>query len=300
MTTQTHTLTCRCKFKFEITVFCEEGNIEDEGYSCFNCGKEHSFRASMPIQGKDVQILEEGIRRQPEDLDPCEVYRVLREKGADSLHHANTALTSYTFIKEKKLLSRKYVVDHGLQQTSQYTDKSDDKFGIFDDIFMDAVDIHLQAGNRNQYGPILFKFPLELLNTYPLVFVRVTRQNPSDWSVGQTVEKRYYMSIHDFEKGYALGNFSSMLIFPYINGELDLMGNLKELVIDSPKLQWGVSEMALEQEFLDAIKVKKSIGEPSKTKLRLRKCNEKTCGCTKAYRDNDVIARKMFGIEKYK
>jgi len=293
-------LTCRCRFKFEITIFRESGNIEDETYCCFNCGEEHAFRASLPIQDKDVLVVEEGILRQPEDLNPHDVYWVLRDKGAVTLHHANTALTSFTFMKEKKLLSRKYVEDHGLEQTSQYTDKSDNKFGIFDDIFLDAVDIHSYASDRNQYGPILFKFPLELLNTYPFGFVRVTRQNPSEWRVDQPVEKKYYTSIAEFENGYTLGNFSSMLIFPYINGELSLAGNLQELVIDSPNLQWGDSGIALNQEILDEFKIQKSSGEVGKVKVRLRKCDEKTCGCTKAYRDNDVISRKMFEIKKTK
>ena len=71
------------------------------------------------------------------DLNPIDLYDILRSKGINQLFHANTVATSITFLNEAHLLSRKYVEDNKLFQTAQYSDEKDKAFDIYDDIFVD-------------------------------------------------------------------------------------------------------------------------------------------------------------------
>jgi hypothetical protein len=76
------------------------------------------------------------------DLNPTELYNFLQKKNIKYLYHANTVATSLLYVEQKSLLSRQYVEDNNLYQTSQYTDAKDKILGIYDDIFLDMVDIH--------------------------------------------------------------------------------------------------------------------------------------------------------------
>ena len=99
-----------------------------------------------------------------------DVYNILKKIGAKQLHHANTVRTSCTFLEHGALLSRGFVEDKGLKQTSQYTDALDKKYKIWHRVFLDHVDIHARGGRRkgfNQYGPVLFVFDLGILIDLP-------------------------------------------------------------------------------------------------------------------------------------
>lgn len=295
-TTELHKITCICHFKLEITIYREHGNVEDEEFYCPNCAYPYMFRASTPIQSKDIKIVEAGIIKEPHDLDPRVIYSILKEKKAKGLFHANTALTSLTFFEAGRLLSRQQVAEMELKQTRQYTDNKDKKFQIFNDIFMDVVDIHVQAGDYNKYGPVLFEFPLNLLNKYPFVFVRITRCNPSDWTEKMSLDQKYYISEAEFAKKYVLGNFSSMLIFPYIDGQFPLEGNLTRIKVDAPELVWADTKEQLHKE---AIKYfKKACKEGLlKVKVNFRTCDKLSCNCHNSYeKQYGPEAQRLFSI----
>jgi hypothetical protein len=99
------------------------------------------------------------------DLDKNKLFEIFQEKGIENLFHANTVGTSISFLKEKALLSRKYVADNELFQTEQYSDAKDIKFNIWDGVFLDAMDIHTEFRKRNLYGPFLFSFNLDILKS---------------------------------------------------------------------------------------------------------------------------------------
>lgn len=67
---------------------------------------------------------------------------------------------------------------HGLRQTPQSSDATDKKYGIWDAVFLDHVDIHYRGGRKkgpNQYGPVLFVLSLDVLLRLPAgTDVRVT------------------------------------------------------------------------------------------------------------------------------
>ncbi len=100
-------------------------------------------------------------------MNAKDVYDVLVQLQVPppNLHHANTVTTSCTFLENGALLSRGYVQKYGLEQTPQGSDDIDKKYGIWDAVFLDQVDIHFRGGRRkgpNQYGPVLFVLDLDV------------------------------------------------------------------------------------------------------------------------------------------
>ena len=174
------------------------------------------------------------------DLDPKELYKVLIKKEIEYLYHANTVSTSITFLNEKHLLSRKFVEDNKLFQTDQYSDDKDKKFEIWDDIFLDAMDIHQVFNKENLYGPFLFCLDLNLLKSDDIDCVRITRKNPVHWKSQENESDWYYSDLNEFEENYKKGDnrkdVGSMLIFPNTGGKIPLEPHLKKIKLDNPSL----------------------------------------------------------------
>lgn len=174
-----------------------------------------------------------------EDMKPEAVYQVLKEIGATHLHHANTVTTSCTFLENAALLSRGYVEKHGLTQTGQSSDEIDKKYGIWDRVFVDHVDIHYRGGRvkgPNQYGPVLFILGLDILETLPAGSdVLVTKMNPIHWRDGQTDGDRCYLTPEELAKNIIYGNFDKMLVIRTKEGKVDIPGKQAQIALDEPK-----------------------------------------------------------------
>ncbi|MFC6098368.1 hypothetical protein ACFPVY_17100 [Flavobacterium qiangtangense] len=180
------------------------------------------------------------------DLDKNKLFEIFREKGIENLYHANTIATSISFLNEKSLLSRKFVLDNNLFQTDQYSDEKDKKFGIWDGIFLDAMDIHTVFNRRNKYGPVLFSFSTELLKSDLVNSVRITRVNPVHWNSTQSEKDWYYSDLDEFKNNYKKGNklkdVGSMLILNDINGKLPLRPFFNKLILDNPNVSVNYNE----------------------------------------------------------
>lgn len=113
-------------------------------------------------------------------LDNKKLYDLLHSKNISNLFHANTVATSITFIEEGGLLSRNDIEERGLYQTPQTSDEIDKLFDVFDDVFLDTKDLHEHFSRQNHYGPVLFKFKLELLFEENLD-IWMTKNNPIYW-----------------------------------------------------------------------------------------------------------------------
>ncbi len=111
------------------------------------------------------------------ELEATDVLRVLERKGVTALHHANTVQTSCTFLQQGKLMGRGIVAEGGFPQTPQQTDEIDKRYAIWNDIFLDGIDIHERARQRCFYGPVLFVLDLSLLAQDFLSSVWVTKRN---------------------------------------------------------------------------------------------------------------------------
>jgi hypothetical protein len=221
----------------------------------------------------------------PYDLPSAEVVKILKDKGLLNLYHTNTVLTSNTFLENGHLLSRQYVEDKGLRQTGQYTDALDKKFGVYNSIFLDFVDIHSRARKRNNYGPILYVFATELISKIGIETVHITKRNPSTWADEDEITSRYYMSTEEFRGGYRTGNFGSMLILPD-RKYLALLGNLLHVCFDNPNLVWNDNKKDLCDEAIEASKIAAEKGGLADKGIKILKriCDFRSCSCQNQYR----------------
>ena len=126
------------------------------------------------------------------------------------LYHVNTVQTAALFLKNKGLLSRGAVEDLGLKQTPQKTDADDKSYGIYYDIFFDSCDIHYQCRNYCSYGPVSFRYSIDLLEELDdeKKIIEVTKSNPISWK--NSDKQEYYFNetnIRDSANGFKLDNF---------------------------------------------------------------------------------------------
>lgn len=152
-------------------------------------------------------------------LNPKVVYQTLADKGVKNLFHANTVLTSLTFIRQKALLSRGFVETNNLVQTRQKSDKEDNQFNVWDDVFLDGLDLHSRYTRANHYGPVLFVLKLELLLSPSLPYLLVTKNNPMYWRIGDSWEDRYYETEKGIESDYLTGKLDSKVMFTFRSPE---------------------------------------------------------------------------------
>lgn len=83
------------------------------------------------------------------ELNAKQAYFVLKSRGVDHLHHANSVQTACSFLRAGYLMARGVVDRRGLRQTTQSSDPIDRKYGILFDVFSDSVDIHERASKCN-------------------------------------------------------------------------------------------------------------------------------------------------------
>lgn len=172
-------------------------------------------------------------------LPSKDLYEILKEKGVTQLFHANTVLTSKTFIENNALLSRSYVENNGLLQTSQKSDDKDKEYNVWDDVFLDAIDLHKRYKKANNYGPVIFILKLEILLSKNLSEILVTKNNPMFWTATTVLEDRYYSSIEDVKENYLSGKrLDSRIMLTFRSPEKAI--NLSEFVeiigIDKPNI----------------------------------------------------------------
>lgn len=172
-------------------------------------------------------------------LNPKSLYEMLKEKGVEYLYHANTVLTSKTFIQNRALLSRAYVEDNNLIQTDQNSDLDDKQHGVWDDIFLDGFDLHKKYSRPNNYGPVLFVLKLELLLSQSISKILITKNNPWYWGHNDELENRYYNNIDDVKKDYLTGRkIDARIMFTIRKPQTNIKLNkyLKFIGIDKPNI----------------------------------------------------------------
>lgn len=212
-------------------------------------------------------------------LSPKRLHAILKSKGVDFLYHANTVLTSLTFIRENALLSRKYVEENGLVQTPQKSDPEDKKFNVWDDVFVDGVDLHQKYKRANLYGPVLFVVKLELLLSPSCPPLLICKNNPMYWNDGDSLADRYYSDIEEFNNDYLSGkkvDARLMITFRNADKQIKLNKFLRLIVLDKPAVFFWEKEE------------KKNIGEVVFQKIQVALQESKLGFIQIKYRHTDI------------
>ena len=169
------------------------------------------------------------------ELNAKEVFEIFEEKGIESLNHANSVITSCQFLRYGALISRGIIERKKWRQTEQISDELDKEFSIWNDIFVDSVDIHDRANRANIYGPVLLKLDSKILKDQYVGNVWITKSNPIKWHE-TPYENRWFQSVDDLNENFAKGTFDQMIVFRHCGGELPITTYIKEITLDDPKI----------------------------------------------------------------
>ncbi len=221
-----------------------------------------------------------------------DILKVLQSRGATTFYHANSVLTACTFLEAAALLSRGYVEKHKLKQTPQSSDQTDKKYGIWNDIFLDTVDIHDRARRKNHYGPVLLVLDVEsVLNDKTLEgTLRITRENPIHWSDGQQPKDRYFETVEEFANSFSFGDFGKHFTFRPESGKVPLAGRLNHILLDDPQDSLGDANTF--KVALQALKAAASRGK-IEVEIRKRQCRNE-CKCLDNYSAEQASQKVMF------
>ncbi len=221
-----------------------------------------------------------------------DLLNALQGKRARAFNHANSVRTSCSFLQKGALLSRAYIQNHSLSQTPQPSDAIDQQFGIWNEIFLDAVDIHARARRNNHYGPVLFVLNMEsiLRDNSMQGAVRVTRENPIYWKAGQTEAERYFETTEQFSSEYNLGDFGRMFTIRLGDGRLPLGPHLSTIVLDDPHIKSnGDDAYTIAQEaLLEAARI-----GGLEVKIIRRQCSD-NCKCATTYQNGWRSLKGLF------
>ena len=223
------------------------------------------------------------------ELNSNEVLKVIERKGVIALHHANTVQTACTFLRQGRLMGRGVVADRRLSQTAQQTDELDKKYGIWNDVFLDGIDIHERARGRCFYGPVLFVFDVKLLAQDLISTVWVSRKNPQSWTDEQGLSDRYFNSVADLQHDYKKTKFDFSIMLRSVGGVVRLKPFLKEIILDA------LPYSHLFNQALGALKASARSGGMTNLSINPRRC-ARTCQCPQQYKNmTKPVLEKFFG-----
>lgn len=240
-------------------------------------------------------------------LNPKTIYNILKEKGVVNLYHANTVLTSLTFIEQRALLSRGYVASNNLVQTEQASDAEDILYNVWDDVFMDGMDIHKKYRTPNKYGPVLFVMKLEVLLMPELCPILVTKVNPWYWKNYPTWELRYFQDANEIKEKYLTGKMLDsycMFTFRSPGKSIKLNKFLQEIIVDKPGYKVvlkGAEEKELGQAVHDKLRSSLDNNGLGHIPINFRHADEKFhwCKCNLHYSQLRVFKQAEF-VKRFK
>jgi hypothetical protein len=213
-------------------------------------------------------------------LNNIEIYEFLVANGITHLHHANSLATSITFIRSQGLLSRGFVESQNLFQTRQLSDDDDKKHDVWNDIFFDSLDLHGHFPRQNLYGPILFKFKIDLLLNENIQ-VYITKDNPMFWDERTKSEDKYFLDMDDIKANWNKYELHRKMITIRFQDKPVDFEHLERIIIDDPNvIIYGKTELF--RETINALN-KELIKYPQLQKLvEVRNCST-NCFCKTNY-----------------
>ncbi|MBL4764407.1 MAG: hypothetical protein JKX67_03875 [Colwellia sp.] len=168
-------------------------------------------------------------------IDNLKLHQFFTEKNITHFYHANSLATASSFIEANGLLSRGCVEERGLFQTTQSSDEIDKKHDVWSDIFVDSVDLHGHFPRQNLYGPVLFKFSIDIL-LKDEIDIWITKNNPIYWNEDTTNEEKYFQGIDDLIQCWDNFDRQRKMITIRKPGKPVLFESLEEIMLDNPKV----------------------------------------------------------------
>lgn len=232
------------------------------------------------------------------ELNPIEVCNHLTSIGITHLYHANTVKTACTFINTGGLLSRGAVEHFGLIQTPQTSDEIDKRYNVWNDIFLDSVDLHGgRFPRQNLYGPVLFKIKLDVFKHPTLPQLWITKDNPTRWYDGQDDGERYINGIEELKRVYSKGSYREMITLRNTQGFLPFDIYLEEIILDDPQLQIRSNDRIFYNEAVRALEnaIQNTRYNIDNVTITTRTCNH-GCYCRENYKKYSVqeLSRLFF------
>jgi hypothetical protein len=225
------------------------------------------------------------------ELNAKDVFDVLVEKNIESLNHANSVITTCQFLRYGSLISRGVIERKKWRQTAQNSDEIDKEFSVWNDVFVDSVDIHERASRANIYGPVLIKIkPSILVNQYT-GNLWITKSNPTKWH-GTSVEERWFQSIEDFRGNFSKGTFDQMIVFRHSGGELPIKNYVQSILLDDPKIETSLEYDVFSLAF-GALRSALEEGDMNDIKINKRKCDA-FCHCGQHYNSDLHHMARMY------
>ena len=132
-----------------------------------------------------------------------EFFDELAARGFTHLFHSNSLETSISFFRTASLLSRDSCATQTLPMSQQWSDSSDQEFGIWSDIFLNLNDQHIVFKGPNKYGPILFSLNAERLRKHLLennLSLSITKAQPHNWQQTMTDNEKWQNSFEGIFK----------------------------------------------------------------------------------------------------
>jgi hypothetical protein len=222
-------------------------------------------------------------------IKSTDILNLLKKRGVEFLYHANTMKTSLTFIREKALLSRKFVEENNLTQTPQFTDALDKEFRIWDSVFLDGTDLHKKFRKRNKYGPILFLLDLSLLADEIFFLIKVTQTNPSYW---KTTDKHYFSTVSEIDEKYLSGESyqdgQTMFLFDKAEKKISLQRYCKKIIIDNPGIRFltpdGKEASSISHMLVNSISSALTASDLTNIEVSIREAEmQSLCNCVRVY-----------------
>ncbi len=162
-----------------------------------------------------------------------EIKQVLINNNVSHLYHTNTVETTISFLRNKGLLSRELCERLGFPQTDQYTDMIDKEYSIYNDIFFDSMEIQRRTG-VSYYGPVLFVYNIDVLDTIEEGHIRITKQNPESWRNTANDSERYFNDLDELSIHFEKGNFGQHITLTNQNRPLSF-DHLEKIVLSDPQ-----------------------------------------------------------------
>jgi len=223
-----------------------------------------------------------------------ELVNRLKSLGYMNLYHANSVSTWCTFLSQGSLLSRHYVDEEGLWQTYQASDKTDVEKGVDDDVFLDIMDLHMAFNRKNQYGPVLGVFSVDMLAN-PSFHIAITQDNPIYWD--DTPE--YYSSFEDYilqlqksKENRDYYNIAKMMLTIRSPQKCVTLDYLDFLILDNPHYQIELNGSKFDL-FQTAKETLISANSKQSIEIKARECSPE-CECIENYHNNLEKTAFMF------